>query len=444
MKIEDVVYATLDEVATMPRFDMNEMPRKPKWFLKPIAWLLSYPETFKHHVKIHKHGVKGLKPPYIMLCNHNCFFDFKVATRAIFPHIANNIVAIDGFINREELLRNVGCVLKRKFVPDAPLIKKIRHTLTVNKGISGIYPEARYSLVGTNAILPDSLGKMVKLLGYPVVSFICHGHHLQQPVWNLKKRKINTSVDMTLLYDEKAIKEASVDEINKRINEAFSYDDYRYQLENKLKITEPWRAEGLHKALYQCPACLTENRMTTSGNKIMCRHCNKSYVMDEYGQLHAESGVTEFSHIPDWYEWEREQVKQQLIAGTYKTEADVHVDILQNSTGYYRLGVAHLVHDAKGFRLEATWDGRSFKVEKLPKENYSVHIEYEYFKKGDGISISTLQDTYYIYDVAQSISVTKVHFAVEELYKQVTKEAASHAGETKQEAASAAEAAPQR
>jgi 1-acyl-sn-glycerol-3-phosphate acyltransferase len=98
MKISDVVTATPKQVAQMPTFDMNEMPRKCKWFLRPVAWLLAFPETIKHHVKIRKHGIKGIKPPYVLLCNHNSFFDFKVATRAIFPHMANYIVAIDGLL----------------------------------------------------------------------------------------------------------------------------------------------------------------------------------------------------------------------------------------------------------------------------------------------------------------------------------------------------------
>jgi hypothetical protein len=416
MKISDVVMATPNEVARMPSFDMNEMPRKCKWFLRPLAWLLAFPETLKHHVKIRKHGVKGLKPPYVLLCNHNSFFDFKVATRAIFPHMANYIVAIDGFINREELLRNVGCVLKRKFVPDTALIKKIKHGLFKLKYISAIYPEARYSLVGTTAILPDSLGKMVKLFNAPVVTLITHGHHLQQPVWNLRKRKLPTSVDMTLLLTPEEIASKKATEINAIIKQAFQYDDFAYQYENKIKISEPWRAEGLHKVLYQCPHCLTENKMVSHGNVLSCQACGTEYTMDELGRLHGPEGFT-FNHIPDWYEWERQQVRQQLEEGTYRTETDVHVDILRNSTGYYRLGVAHLIHDLKGFRLEGEFDGTPFRLEKTPLENYSVHIEYEYFGKGDGVSISTLQDTYYLYSVDQSISVTKVHFAVEELFK---------------------------
>lgn len=101
MKISDVVYKSLSEVDAMKRFDMNEPPRNTKWYLLPLAWALSFPETWQRRTKIRKHGIKDLKAPYVLLCNHNSFFDFKVATRAIFPQRANYIVAIDGFIGRE-------------------------------------------------------------------------------------------------------------------------------------------------------------------------------------------------------------------------------------------------------------------------------------------------------------------------------------------------------
>lgn len=433
MKISDVVKATPAQVEAMPQFDMNEMPRKAKWYLRPLAWLLAYPETFKYHAKIRKHGVKGLKPPYLLLCNHNSFYDFKVATRALFPHMANYIVAIDGFINRENLLRDVGCILKRKFVPDAPLVKKIKHSLFVNKYICAIYPEARYSLVGTTSILPESLGKMAKMLKVPVVTFICHGHHLQQPVWNLKKRKVPTSADMTLILTPDDLEKKPVSEINDIIRDAFYYDDYEYQVQQNIHIKEKWRAEGLHKVLYQCPHCLTENKMTSALASIKCEACGKEYHMDELGRLKALHGPTEFQHIPDWYEWQRQQVRQQLEKGKYQLETDVYVDILRNESGYYRLGNAKLTHSDTGFDLSGIFDGQPFNVKKGPLENYSVHIEYDYFGKGDGISISTLQDTYYLYAIDQSISVTKVHFAVEELYKMKVEEGQPHVKKARSE-----------
>jgi len=417
MKISDIVYKTVAEVQQMPIFDMNEMPRKAKWYLRPLAWLLAFPETWKHHAKIRRHGMKGIKPPYVLLCNHDSFYDFKVATRAIFPHMANYIVAIDGFINREELLRDVGCVLKRKFVPDAPLIKKISHSLFKNKYISAIYPEARYALVGTTAILPDSLGKMVKLLKMPVVTLICHGHHLQQPVWNLKKRNIRTSADLSLILTPEEIAAKTVPELNDIIKRAFYYDDYEYQFTNKLHIKAADRAEGLHKVLYQCPTCRTQGKMVSTGNELRCQKCGQAFAMDTLGKMHAQQGPTPFEHIPAWYEWEREQVHREIRDGKYRVETDVNVDILQNSTGFYRLGVAKFVHDETGFHVTADWKGTKFAIHKKPLENYSVHIEYNYFGKGDGVSISTLHDTYYLFPTDPTINVTKIHFAVEELYK---------------------------
>jgi hypothetical protein len=417
MKISDVVYTTIDELNQMPRFDMQEPVRKPKWYLQVVAWVLSFPETFMVRSTIRKHNMKGLKGPYIMLCNHNSFLDFKVATRAVFPRRSNYIVAIDGFINREGLLRNVGCFCKRKFVSDSTLVRQVKHSLNKNKVICQIYPEARYSLIGTTSPLPESLGKLAKKVGYPVVTLISHGHHLRQPFWNLNKRKLQTSTDMTQILTKEDLASLSVEEINRRIKEAFQYDDYQYQYDNKISIKYPNRAKNLHKVLYQCPSCKVEFKMNSDGNRIWCEACGETHEMDEYGRMHNTNGETIFPHIPDWYEWIRSQVKQQIEDGTYDVLLDVHVDALPNSTGYYRLGVASLQHNSDGFLLKGKWDHGSLEVHKPVLANFGVHIEYEYFGKGDCISFSTMNDTYYLYPVDQSYSVTKFHFATEELYK---------------------------
>ena len=109
----------------------------------------------------------------------------------------------------------------------------------------------------------------------------------------------------------------SVNEINAKINEAFIYDDYKWQKENHIEIAYPKRAEGLHKVLYQCPHCKAEYKMSSNATKLRCDACGKTWTMSDYGELSADSGETEFSHIPDWYEWERAQVRAEVEAGTY-------------------------------------------------------------------------------------------------------------------------------
>ena len=413
MKITDIVYKSVEEVRQMQRFDMTAMPKRAKWYLQLLAWFLALPETFTVKSQIIRHNMEGLKGPFILLCNHNSFLDFKVATRAVFPKRSTYIVAVDGFIGREKIMRNVGCFMKRKFVSDISLVKQVKHSLEVNKTVTQIYPEARYSLVGTNSMLPESLGKLIKLLKYPVVTLIAHGHHLRQPFWNLKKRKVQTSADMTQIIKENEIQYLSVEEINNRIKNSFQYDDYRYQLDENIKITEPFRAEGLHKPLYVCPHCKTEFKMNSKGTKIWCEHCNETYEMDELGRLNNTNGNTIFSHIPDWFEWQRKQVKQEIIDGKYDVELEVEIDMLPNSTGYYRIGKGILKHNSNGFELIAN----NLHIQKPVISNFGVHIEYDYFGRGDGISFSTNDDTFYLYPVNQEYSVTKFHFAAEELFK---------------------------
>ncbi len=411
------------------RFDMKRKPIRQRQYLRPLTWVLSFPEVWMHRLKINRVRTDGLKPPFLLLCTHQAFLDFKVTTAALFPYRANYVVAIDGFLKREWLLRNAGGICKRKFTNDVQLIRQIREVLLVNKDVLALYPEARYSLVGTTAVLPDSLGKMAKLLGVPVVMLNMHGHYLSSPVWNLKKRRNRIEADYSLLFNKDELSKASVAHINEVIRNAFEYDEHRWQKENRIRIAYKKRAEGLHKPLYQCPHCLSEYTMYSKDSYIGCSNCNKRWEMTEYGELVAirkakdeKQLTTEFSHIPDWYEFERNQVRKQIEEEKYYLEVPVLIEALPNAKGYVPLGKATLVHSIKGFTLESVFEGQGFLLVKTALSMYSCHIEYDYFGKGDCIDLSTLEDTYYIYPQGKEFSVTKVALATEELFAYHSKE----------------------
>jgi len=159
--------------------------------------------------------------------------------------------------------------------------------------------------------------------------------------------------------------------------------------------------------------------METKDNKIWCRKCGKTYEMDVYGELKATTGKTEFSHIPDWYEWERANVKQEIESGKYETSLKVNVDSLPNTKGFYRLGQGILKHNKEGFLLTGNFEKTNFVLKKPALENYSVHIEYDYFDKGDAVVLSTVDDTFYLFPIDVRDIITKIHFAVEEIFKKV-------------------------
>ncbi len=398
------------------RFNMDKAPKRTSWYLRPLTILLSLPAVWKHKSIIRKTGMEGIKPPYVILCNHNSFIDFKVLTSAIFPKRANYVVAIDGFIGRAWLMRQVGCICKRKFTSDIRLIRQLRKTIE-HGDIAVIYPEARYSLCGTTAVLPESLGKLCRLLGVPVVSFICHGHHVTSPFWNTTDRGLSPlEADMTLLYTGEEVKNTDPMEINRKIVKYFQYDDFAWQRERGIRNTYAKRAEGLHKVLYQCPCCGKEYEMDSEGTRLFCKACGASWEMDELGVLHGEGG---FSHVPDWYEWERSNVRKEVEEGRYDSGVlPVHVDTLPNAVKFRRLGSGTLRHDMEGFHVSGTdVDGDPFGHDWPVPSLYSCHIEYEYLGKfGDCVDLNTLEDTWYIYPEAGKFSITKMALATEELY----------------------------
>ena len=204
---------------------------------------------------------------------------------------------------------------------------------------------------------------------------------------------------MTCIANNEVVDSLSAEEIIDMINKAFIYDDFAWQKEKKVKVTCLDRAEGLEKVLYQCPHCHKENMMETSSIYLKCNNCDYSWMMNEYGELISENSFDpRFSYIPTWYEWERENVRKEILSGKYSISLDVHIDSLPNSKGFIYLGKGKLKHNIDGFILEGKNIGEEYKYEWKSINQYAVHIEYDYlFKYGDCIDLNTLKDTFYIY-----------------------------------------------
>jgi transcription elongation factor Elf1 len=327
------------------------------------------------------------------------------------------VVAIDGYIGREWLLRAVGGICNRKFTRSINLVRNMLYARD-NGDIVALFPEARYSLCGTTAVLPESLGKMVRKMNVPLVTLIMHGHHINSPFWNIGSRKIKpVESDMNLLLTQEETQTLPVEEINKRIVKAFQYDEYTWQKEKKVRVKDKSRAEGLHKVLYQCPVCNTEYKMTSSKTTLRCENCGKTWEMSEFGELQANTGKTEFSHIPDWYEWERLNVRREIEDGVYNQDMEVRIESLPNAKGFVVFNEqGYLTHSMDGFTLTGVYENEPFELSWSPSVLHSCHIEYDYMKRGDCIDLNTTDDTFYLFPKGTDFAVTKIALATEELH----------------------------
>ena len=393
--------------------------RQPLFFTYLIA-LLCRIGLIGRKNKVEKINMEGLKPPYMVLSNHMYFVDFMLTDKVTFPHRVNNVVSIDGYYRRPPLMELIGCIGTRKYTMDLHLVKSISKVLK-RGDVLCMYPEARYSPCGVTSYMPESIGKLIRMNKVPVVAVVHHGNHLYAPFWNVFRKKMSVPMHTTLklILTPEQIAKMTVEEINETLKRELQYDDYRYQKENGIRITEPFRAEGLHKVLYQCPHCMTESKMDSKGADIFCTACGKRWHWHEDGRLEAIEGETEFDHIPDWFAWEREQVKKQIDEGTYSFTDEVEVFSLPRVWRYIPLGKAKLTHTIDGgFTLEGHYRGEDYFIHRQPQQTNSLHVEYNFSpldKKADFVDISTENDSFYCRPTQQNV-ITKLAFATEELY----------------------------
>ena len=400
------------------RYKTAKYPMHQGKFWTWLIWLLSKIALMGKKYKVETIGMEGLKPPYMLLSNHMHFIDFELTAMATFPHPVSNVVSIDGYVVKWFLLEWIGAIATRKYTTDLHLVKSIRKVLQ-RGDILAMYPEARYTPCGTTAFMPDSLGKLIRMNKVPVVAVVHHGNHLYAPFWNFRsKRKVPMHTTLKLILTPEQIETMSTEQINDLLKKELQYDEYRYQKDNNIRITEPDRAEGLHKVLYQCPHCLAESKMDSKGSELFCNACGKRWTWREDGYLEAQDGNTEFDHIPDWFAWEREQVEKQIEDGTYSFEDEVQVYSLPRVWRYIPLGKAKLRHTIEnGFELEGNYRKARYYIHRQPAQTNSLHIEYDFgpLDKSDYVDISTENDSFYCRPTKTNV-ITKLAFATEILY----------------------------
>ena len=154
--------------------------------------------------------------------------------------------------------------------------------------------------------------------------------------------------------------------------------------------------------------------MVGEGTKISCRSCKKEYELDEYGVLSATEGETRFSHIPDWYAWERECVRNEILNGEYSFSVPVRVGIIASHKAMDLVGEGTLSHSRHGFVLRN--DKGEVVYTQDPWSSYSLNSDFFFYEMGDMISIGNKEKLYYCY-VPDGFPVTRARLAAEEIYK---------------------------
>ena len=406
-----------EKVIALPR-NKKRKPKKPTLFFRWLMKTLGAGDLKATNFVCKKINTEALdeKNPALYLMNHSSFIDLEIAATLLYPKPFNIVCTNDGFVGKEWLMRKIGCIPAKKFITDLSLVKDILYSLKELKSSVLLYPEASYSFDGTETPIPESLAKTVKSLGVPVVMIKTEGAFARDPLYNmLQKRKVNVSAIMEYILSPDQINEMTIAEIDTVLRKHFTFDNFKWQQDNDIVISEIFRSDDLNRVLYKCPVCGKEGCMEGKGTELSCKACGKVWELTETGRLKSKDGENKFTHIPDWYKWERDCVKQEIHEGRYMLDVPVKILMLTDFKAVYDIGYGRLVHDCNGFRL--TGANGKLDYRQKPAASYSLYSDYHWYEIGDMISIGDVNAQYYCFPQTGSDLVAKTRLAAEELYK---------------------------
>jgi len=411
-----------EEVAALPA-PKHKKPRKQSFFFRLLLRLVSVPDLLATRFSLRRVGMEklGRREPALFLMNHSSFIDLKIASTVLFPRPFNIVCTTDALVGKKLLMRLLGCIPTNKFVSDLRLLQDMAYAAKELKSSVLMYPEAGYSFDGRATPLPDNFGKCIKMLGLPVVMIETNGAFARDPLYNnLQRRRVKVSAEMRYLLSPEEVAEKSAEEIGDIIRENFSFDAFRRQQEERVCIDEPFRADFLNRLLYRCPACESEGNTEGKGTHLTCHACGKRYFLDEYGYLSAEEGETEFPHIPDWFDWERDCVRREIEEGRYEMDTDVEIYMLVDAKCLYHVGEGRLTHSREGFRMTGCEGKLDYK--QGPLAAHTLNSDFNWYEIGDVICIGNRKALYYCFPRKKGDFATKARLATEEIYKLTRRE----------------------
>nr|MCR5715960.1 1-acyl-sn-glycerol-3-phosphate acyltransferase [Lachnospiraceae bacterium] len=418
----------------------NKTPVRQTSLWRAILRAASQKDLKDCHFSYTTEGMDALAPdqPALILMNHSSFTDLEIAATVFANRQFHIVTTLDGFVGKEWLLRRIGCIPARKFITDLPLVKDMIYCFRTLHSSVLMFPEASYSFDGTATALPESVGKSLKLFKVPVIMVTTEGAFHRDPLYNgLQKRDVTVTARVQYLLSPEQIAQMSVAELNQVLKEAFTFDHWRWQQEHHVKVSEPFRADGLERVLYRCPICGCETKMKGRGTSLTCHHCHSTWLLAQDGTLQQQapdetsaatvsqvsdatqvSDAPQFTYVSDWYRWEREMIRKELQDGSYRLDIPVDILIVKDTKAAYRVGSGRLIHDLNGFVLTGC-DG-ALTYTQNAKHSYSLYADYYWYEIGDMISIGDLSCQYYCFPKDPAVNVAKVRLATEELYRMVS------------------------
>lgn len=293
----------------------SEKIKKPSVFLYNIlGGIVMFFAKMYWRVHVDKKEIKGLKGPVLAVAPHASTIDPVPVFAALMPKRYNIVAGKDLFTWKQlrPFIRAFGALPMTQGGMDLTSIKRMKNAVDQGNSLL-LFPEGKTSLDGKQLYyMNPSVAKLVKMFGVPVVLVKTHGAYCTKPRYIKGFRRGRMDVKASILFTEQEVKELKPQEIFKRMQEAFLFNDNVWQIENAVRFKAKNLADHLDYVLYRCPKCGAEYKQIVLQDGMKCSACGNEIAMTPFGKLVPKEGSVCPERIDLWVQEERDAIREEV------------------------------------------------------------------------------------------------------------------------------------
>lgn len=261
----------------------------------------------------------NMEEPFLILGNHSQVYDPFFVSAAAKVHIRWVAGAyLFKLYGLKTLLGGwVGGISKQQGRSDLHTIRTISEALKQGDNV-GLFPEGTRTWDGESVGFDEATAKLIKILKVPLVIVNLEGIYATKPRWADKKRRGSPVIRVLPPISKEAIASMTREELYSFLVENLSFSYRKWQERTRTPFRGKAQAEGLQRVLYLCPDCKSFSTLKTKRDLITCTKCSMTARLDAYDQITTLEGENPFKDIPQWHDWETEQLlphMQETSAG---------------------------------------------------------------------------------------------------------------------------------
>ncbi|MBQ7173452.1 MAG: VTT domain-containing protein [Clostridia bacterium] len=332
---------------------------------------------------------EDLSTPYLLLSNHESFWDFYYlycltqAPRA--SYVVNRYYLTRPFARRH--YKKAGFIPKKLFNPDPATSMGIIRML--KKGYPVIlFPEGRLSTDGRTNQIREEGGALYRKLKVDLLLVKIEGAYFAKPKWRPSFFRSDISVRVVKHIKKEELANYTDEELNRLISSSLYSDASQYKERNYPQMN---KAKGLSDILYRCADCGALYTTEGKGNSLFCTACGAEHTLDEHYRF-----IGTPTSIADYYRAIEALEKKDLDSLTLTAPVKTKVFAENGKTVRKEEGECRLTKD--GFSYRSAKESFTIPIDRLPALPYSVGEEFEVYQK---------ENLYYFYPIENRRQVVR-------------------------------------